>query len=96
MTVLPSNEKKPRPRKVREPTAGRRGLTENEFCARYGVGRTTAWSLRKSGVVLARRLGAEPRPDKNGDLIDHRRVFYDFDSAEAWFNGLPSNAGGAL
>ena len=47
------------------------------------------------GEVLARKVGAEPRPDRNGNLIDHRRVLIDFDSAERWYTGLPSNVGRA-
>jgi hypothetical protein len=73
--------------------AGRRALTVKAFCHRYAVGRTRAWQLMKSGSVLVRRVGAEPRPDRNGNLVDHRRVLFDFESAERWYAGLPSNVG---
>ena len=72
-----------------------RAMTVKEFCARYRVGRTRAWKLEKAGDILARRVGAEPRPDRNGNLIDHRRVLIDYESAERWYAGLPSNGGAA-
>lgn len=69
-------------------------LTIKQFLGRYPVGRTKLWEMLRDGEVLARRVGLEPRPDKNGNLIDHRRVLIDFDSAERWYAGLPSNVGG--
>jgi hypothetical protein len=91
----PDQPKKTRRSRERATTVAWRSLTEKEFCARYGVGRTRAWELRKSRAVLVRRVGAEPKADKNGNVVDHRRVLFDFDSAEAWYANLPSNAKGA-
>lgn len=75
--------------------ANRRALTIKEFCRAYSVGRTRAWQLMRDGEILVRRVGAEPRPDKNGNLIDHRRVLVDVTDAERWYAGLPSNGGPA-
>lgn len=68
-------------------------LTIKQFLGRYPVGRTKLWQMVREGEVLARKVGAEPRPDRNGNVIDHRRVLIDFESAERWYAGLPSNDG---
>lgn len=52
-----------------------RFLPVREFCARYGVGRTTAYALLQSGSIEAVRVGA--------------RTLIDAESAEAWAASLP-------
>jgi hypothetical protein len=55
-----------------------RALTIREFCQRYKIGRTKAWMVAcRDRQIVTRKVG--------------RRVLIDFDSAEAWYNGLPSN-----
>lgn len=61
-----------------------RFLPVSEFCARYGVGRTSAYALLQSGKIQAVRAGA--------------RTLIDAESAEAWAASLPrfkSNAAAA-
>ena len=53
----------------------KRLLTLREFCDLYGVGRTRAYELIKSGAITAVKLGRSTR--------------ITFDSAEAWAAGLP-------
>ena len=74
---------------------GAAALTVKDFLKRYPIGRTKLWQMVRDGEILARKVGCEPRPDRNGNLVDHRRVLIDFQSAETWYNSLPSNTGGA-
>lgn len=46
-----------------------------DFCARYGIGRTTAYRLIEEGKIEARKAG--------------RRTLIDADSAARWYAGLP-------
>jgi hypothetical protein len=58
-----------------------RALTIEQFCARYAVGRTTAKELIRDKTLIRRYVG--------------RRSLIDFDSAETWWNGLPTDSASA-
>ena len=52
-----------------------------DFCSFYGVGRSTAYKLLRTGKVLAVKLG--------------KRTLVDLESARDYFGTLPSFKGGA-
>jgi hypothetical protein len=59
------------------PTTERRALTIRHFCDSYSIGRTLCNELMKAGVLETRHIG--------------RRVLITADSAERWWQSLPSN-----
>ena len=59
--------------------ASQRGLSIEQFCERYGVGRTKAYAEIKSGRLRARKVG--------------RRTILIQDDAEEWLRKLPPVGG---
>jgi len=54
-----------------------RALSVDQFCDRYGIGRTTAYAEIKLGRLKAIKVG--------------RRTLISFDAAEEWLAALPSS-----
>ena len=52
-----------------------------EFLARYPIGKTKLWELIRDGVLTTRKVGS--------------RTLVEAESAEAWWNSLPSHKGAA-
>ena len=53
----------------------KRAFSVNEFCRRYGVGRTTAYEEIKAGRLQVVKAG--------------KRTLVPFDAAESWLHSLP-------
>jgi excisionase family DNA binding protein len=56
--------------------AEKRALSVNEFCRRYGVGRTTTYEEIKAGRLKVVKAG--------------KRTLVPADAAESWLNNLPT------
>jgi excisionase family DNA binding protein len=50
-------------------------LSPNDFCRRYGIGKTQFYALLKAGQIKSRKLG--------------RRTLVAASDAQAWFESLP-------